>query len=68
MTGDDAPNAVPGLLSLVVPFRSKSPVADGTIGLDEYGPPLALDFTGDANPGRLLVGSKPVADSRDLSA
>ena len=30
--------------------------------------PLAIDFTGDVNPGRLLQGSKAVADPRDFSA
>ena len=36
----------------MAPFRTRSPVADGKIGLDEYGPPLAIDFTDDRNPGR----------------
>ena len=31
---------------------------------DEYGAPLAIDFTGDVNPGRLFQASKPVTDPR----
>ena len=57
-----------GLVTLSVPFRTRSPFANGTIGPDEYGPPLEIDFRGDVNPGRLLKGGKPVVDPRDLSA
>jgi serine/threonine protein kinase/Flp pilus assembly protein TadD len=57
-----------GSMTLLVPFRPKSPFANGKIGPDEYGPPLEIDFRGDVNPGRVLKGFRPVADSRDLSA
>jgi tetratricopeptide (TPR) repeat protein len=61
--------AMPGLFRLVAPFRTKTPVADGMIGPDEYGPPLAIDFTDDVNPGRLsLDPPNPPRNADDLSA
>jgi hypothetical protein len=65
---DPPRNSPPGSLMLAVPFRKKSPFADGAIGPDEYGAPLVIDFTGDVNPGRLFQGSKAVTDPRDFSA
>ena len=53
---------------MVAPFRTKSPVADGAILPDEYGEPLAIDFTDDDNPGRIYRGKKPVNNPKDLSA
>ena len=61
--------ASPGLFRLVAPFQTKTPVADGKIGPDEYGPPLAIDFTDDVNPGRLsLDPPNPPRNADDLSA
>ncbi len=57
-----------GSLVLAVPFRKVSPLADGSSRPNEYGAPLAIDFTGDVNPGRLFQGSKAVTDPRDFSA
>ena len=54
----DPPGNLPGSMEIIVPFRSKSPFADGVIGPGEYGPPLEIDFTADVNPGRLLSGGK----------
>jgi Tetratricopeptide repeat/Carbohydrate family 9 binding domain-like/Putative Ig domain len=65
---NDAPGASRDSMEIVVPFRSRSPFADGVIRPDEFGPPLEVDFSGDANPGRLFKSSKPVTDPRDLSA
>ena len=66
---DRAAVAAPGAFRLVAPFRSRGPVLDGKIGPEEYGPPLAVDFTDDANPGRVSVGTKGKArDADDLSA
>ena len=49
---DPPRNSPPGSFRLQAPFRTRSPVADGKIEPDEYGPPLAIDFTDDKNPGR----------------
>ncbi len=67
---DSPRNGAAGSFRVVAPFRTRSPVADGTISRDEYGPPLAIDFTGDANPGRLFSLNSPklVIDPKDLSA
>jgi len=44
-------------------------VADGAIGLDEYGPPLAIDFTDDKNPGLdVAYAPDPAKDTKDLFA
>jgi tetratricopeptide (TPR) repeat protein len=62
-------NSPPGLLRLQVPFRTKSPMADGKIERDEYGPPLAIDFSDDKNPGRDVVyAPNPAKSGDDLSA
>jgi hypothetical protein len=50
---------------LSAPYRSATPTADGTIGVNEYGPPVLVDFTGNINPGRLFSGS--VASLADFS-
>ncbi len=49
---DPPRNSPAGSFRLQAPFRTRSPVADGKIEPDEYGPPLAIDFTDDRNPGR----------------
>jgi tetratricopeptide (TPR) repeat protein len=64
----DPPGNLPGSMTIAVPFQLKAPFADGVIRANEYGPPLKIDFTGDANPGRLWNVSKPVKDAIDLSA
>src|SRR5262249_58496755 len=62
-------NSPPGSFRLEVPFRTKSPVADGKIEPDEYGPPLAIDFTDDKNPGRdVAYAPNPAQSLDDLSA
>jgi hypothetical protein len=44
-------------------------VADGKIEPDEYGPPLAIDFTDDKNPGRdVAYAPNPAKSPDDLSA
>src|SRR5262249_1763041 len=50
---------------LQVPYMAVPPVLDGLIGPDEYGPALHVEFTGDQNPGRILLGS--VDGPEDLS-
>jgi hypothetical protein len=58
-----------GAFRLVAPFRTKNPIADGKISPEEYGPPLAIDFTDDVNPGRSAFGPKnPARNAADLSA
>ncbi len=53
----DAQAALDGApLVLTAPFRSRPPSVDGVIGMDEYGPPIPIDFSVDANPGRLAPG------------
>ena len=42
-----------GAIGLQVPYRKKPPVLDGVIGPEEYGPPVDVEFTDGANPGRL---------------
>ena len=44
-------------LQIDVPFATPSPIADGIINPGEYGPGLAVDFTGHPNPGQLFSGS-----------
>jgi hypothetical protein len=66
---DPPRNSPPGSFRLDAPFRTRSPVADGRIEPDEYGPPLAIDFTDDKNPGRDVAYAPNPARSRDdLSA
>jgi tetratricopeptide (TPR) repeat protein len=66
---DPPRNGPPGSFRLQVPFRTKSPVADGKIEQDEYGPPLAIDFTDDKNPGRdVAYAPNPARSPDDLSA
>ena len=67
---DPPKDSPPAKLRLLAPFRTKSPVADGVIGPDEYGPPLAIDFTGDKNPGvsAAHTATNPAKSSKDLSA
>ena len=66
---DPPRNSPPGSFRLLVPFRTRSPVADGKIGPDEYGPPLAIDFTDDKNPGRdVRYAPNPAKNRDDLSA
>ena len=66
---DPPRNSPPGPFRLMAPFRTRSPVADGKIGLDEYGPPLAIDFTDDRNPGRdVFTEPNPARSRDDLSA
>ena len=36
-------------------FRATSPVADGRIDADEYGPDVEVSFDGDSNPGRMFL-------------
>jgi serine/threonine protein kinase/tetratricopeptide (TPR) repeat protein len=55
----------PPSLALESPFRDASPVADGRIDPDEYGPGLDVTFDGDINPGRMFMASPKAAD--DLS-
>ena len=62
-------NGAPGSFRLLAPFRTKPPDADGAIGPDEYGPPLAIDFTDDKNPGLdVFLGPNPAKSRKDLSA
>ncbi len=49
----------------MAPFKARSPILDGQIGPDEYGSPLYIEFTRDANPGRLISGT--VQNPEDLS-
>jgi tetratricopeptide (TPR) repeat protein len=66
---DPPRNSPPGSFRLEAPFRTKSPVADGRIEPDEYGPPLAIDFTDDKNPGRdVAYAPNPAKSPDDLSA
>jgi hypothetical protein len=67
---DPIRGGVPGSFQVTAPRRTKSPVADGKIGADEYGPPLAIAFTDDKNPGRFFTGvpPKPVTDPKDFGA
>jgi tetratricopeptide (TPR) repeat protein len=66
---DPPRNSPAGSFRLQVPYRTKSPVADGKIEPDEYGPPLAIDFTDDKNPGRdVFYASNPARSRDDLSA
>ena len=66
---DPPRNGAPGSFRLLASFRTRSPVTDGAIGPDEYGPPLAIDFTDDKNPGRdVAYAPNPAKDSNDLSA
>src|SRR5262249_33089159 len=66
---DPPRNGPPGAFRVAAPYRTKSPVADGAIGPDEYGPPLAIDFTEDRNPGRDVAHApNPARDPNDLSA
>ena len=41
-------------LVIEAPFRPSSPVADGRIDPGEYGPAIDVEFSTDANPGRIL--------------
>jgi hypothetical protein len=66
---DPPKNGALGSFQLPVPFRTRSPVADGAIGPDEYEPPLAIDFTDDKNPGRdVAYAPNPARNPNDLSA
>jgi hypothetical protein len=66
---DPVRNGAPGSFRLSAPFRSKSPVADGKIEPDEYGPPLPIDFTDETNPGRDVASApNPARSPDDLSA
>ena len=69
LRSDRPRNGAPGSFRLLAPLRTKSPVADGVIGPDEYCPPLAIDFTDDKNPGRDVVSApNPAKSPKDLSA
>ncbi len=66
---DPPRNGPPGRLRLTAPFRSESPVLDGKIGSDGYGPPLAIDFTDNKNPGLdIFYAPNPARSPDDLSA
>jgi serine/threonine protein kinase/predicted Zn-dependent protease len=66
---DPPRNGPPGSFRLSAPFRTKSPVADGKIERDEYGPPLLIDFTDETNPGRdVAYAPNPAKSPDDLSA
>jgi serine/threonine protein kinase/tetratricopeptide (TPR) repeat protein len=45
----------PASFTIEAPFRSRSPIADGRIGAEEYGPGIEATFDGDTNPGRLYA-------------
>jgi serine/threonine protein kinase/tetratricopeptide (TPR) repeat protein len=45
----------PASFTIEAPFRAVSPVADGRIAPDEYGPGIEVRFDDDANPGRLYA-------------
>jgi serine/threonine protein kinase len=66
---DSPPNGAPGSFRIVAPFRAKSPVADGVIVPDEYGPPLEINFTDATNPGLdIWHAPDPSKGPEDLSA
>ena len=66
---DPIRNGAAGSFKVVAPFRTKSPVADGKIEPDEYGPPLSIDFTDDKDPGRdIVTAPNPAKSPNDLSA
>jgi non-specific serine/threonine protein kinase/serine/threonine-protein kinase len=48
----------PASCRIYAPFRAVSPVADGRIAPDEYGPGIEVRFDQDANPGRLWTWGK----------
>jgi hypothetical protein len=56
--GVDRSEWPPSPLTIDVPFRATSPVADGRIEPAEYGPGLEVTFDDDANPGRLYSWMK----------
>jgi serine/threonine protein kinase len=51
-------------MTMFAPLKAVTPVADGTVGADEYGPALDVNFVGDGNPGRLW--SRGTARSKAL--
>jgi formylglycine-generating enzyme required for sulfatase activity/serine/threonine protein kinase len=66
---DPPPAGVAASFRIAAPFRTKSPIADGAISPDEYGPPLAIDFTDDKNPGLdVFLAPNPAKSAKDLSA
>ena len=66
---DPPRNSPAGSFRIQVPFRTRAPVADGRIEAHEYGPPLAIDFTDDKNPGRdIFYAPNPARSPSDLSA
>jgi serine/threonine protein kinase/tetratricopeptide (TPR) repeat protein len=66
---DPLRNGAPGPFRVVAPFQTRPPTADGRIEPDEYGPPLAIDFTDDENPGRVIIPApNPVKSPNDQSA
>jgi hypothetical protein len=57
----------PASLTIEAPFRAQSPVADGRIGDDEYGPGIEARFDDDVNPGGLQESKSRSKTPDDLS-
>jgi tetratricopeptide (TPR) repeat protein len=56
--GMRAADRPPAPFTIEAPFRAVSPVADGRIGPDEYGPVIEARFDDDVNPGLFSAESK----------
>jgi serine/threonine protein kinase/tetratricopeptide (TPR) repeat protein len=52
-------------LAIEAPFRAASPVADGRIAPQEYGPGIEATFNDDSNPGRLWAWGKSRSKTPD---
>ncbi|QDV33163.1 tetratricopeptide repeat protein [Tautonia plasticadhaerens] len=62
----DDPSGPPSVpVTIEAPYRPESPVADGTIGPEEYGPALDVSFDDDRNPGRMYRWLDPRGKARD---
>ena len=67
---DSPRNGAAGSFRVVAPFRTRSPVADGTIGPDEYGPPAGDRLHRRRQPGPALLvelaeaGDRPEGSQR----
>jgi tetratricopeptide (TPR) repeat protein len=57
----------PASLAIEAPFRAQSPLADGRIDAEEYGPGISVRFDDDSNPGGLLDSKSRSKTPDDLS-